>query len=133
MKYAAFKSSTIASRFSVRSSERMPWLPRLVSTVGDLLLRVFGATLVTYPGAPRINVKRETEPPLRAPAKPTASDPGGLALPEALRPVALDVAAEVLDLFPRPVLGPAEVIDGHLRGGLVHVGRHVRAEADHRA
>jgi hypothetical protein len=28
---------------------------------GDLLLRVFGPTFVTYPGAPRINVKRETE------------------------------------------------------------------------
>src|SRR5918998_803232 len=133
MKYAVFRSSTMASRFSVSSSERMPWLPLLVSTVGDLLLRVFGTTLVTYPGAPRINVKRETEPPLHTPGKAAASDPGGLALPEALRPVALDVAAEVLDLFPRPVLGPAEVIDGHRGCSLVHVERHVRAQADHRA
>jgi hypothetical protein len=50
----------MASRFSFRASERMPWLPRLVSTLHDLLLRVSVPSLVTYPGAPCINVKKGT-------------------------------------------------------------------------
>src|SRR4028119_943836 len=123
----------MASRLSLRASERMPWLPLLVSMGGDLLLRVFGTTLVTYPATPRINVKRRTDPPIRPPPTTGASDPRGLALPEALRPVALDVPAVVLDLLFCALLGPAEVLDGHRCCGLVDVEGDVRAEADHRA
>src|SRR4028119_1066333 len=99
IKYAVFKSSTMASRLSLRASDRMPWLPLLVSMGGDLLLRVFGTTLIPYPGAPRINVKGETGSPVRPPPTTGASDPRRLALPEALGPVALDVPEEVLDLL----------------------------------
>src|SRR4028119_1425624 len=133
IKYAVFKSSTMASRLSLRASDRMPWLPLLVSMGGDLLLRVFGTTLIPPPAPPRINVKGETGAPVRPPPTTGASDPRRLALPEALGPVALDVPAEVLDLLLCTLLGPAEVLDGHLCGGLVDVEGDVRAEADHRA
>src|SRR5215211_2259416 len=61
IKYACFRSSTIASRFSVIASPRMPSLPRLVSMLYDLLLDLVRSTPRMYPRTPRLNANRKTQ------------------------------------------------------------------------
>src|SRR5215203_537220 len=60
IKYACFRSSTIASRFSVIASPRMPSLPRLVSILYALLVCLMRFTRRMYPRNPQLNVNRET-------------------------------------------------------------------------
>src|SRR5215211_1725934 len=61
IKYACFRSSTIASRFSVIASPRMPSLPRLVSMLYDLLIDLVRSTPRMYPRTPRLNANRKTQ------------------------------------------------------------------------
>src|SRR5215204_2840163 len=113
----------ISPRFSAISSASIPSPVRPVSMPANLLLDPICATLVLYRCTSGLNVKPGT----------SASDSGCLFLAHLFRPVALDVLVVILDLSLRALLTPAEVLDGDLCGGLVHVEPDPRAESSHRA